>query len=125
MIKLSIRALSFLLILVIALISEGCGGGGDDYQPSETLAKTVENIQCELPRTTLKQLDDEALAAGLELRSKACAWDGLASVATCGTPSNYLRVIEIPRNQVELARKLGYLAPTEFYMFIPGACPQQ
>lgn len=108
-------------ILQLSIILAGCGGGGG-VQPSVLLGKSVENTQCEPPKTTLRQLDLEALAAGLELRSTSCAWDGLSQIAACGAGSRYIRTIEIPEDQIDTARAIGYRSPAEFYMFIRSDC---
>lgn len=98
-----------------------CGGG--DPMPSEKLAKSVVNRQCEAPVTTISQIDAELANAGLSVRSKSCAWDGLTYTASCGSPATYLRVIEIPVSQDGAARLLGYKAPSEFADFVPIECP--
>lgn len=100
-----------------------CGGG--DLRASQTVAKLVSNIQCEAPRTTLLQLDAELSAAGVDVRARSCAWDGTVFPAVCGAPSTYLRVIDIPLDQVGVVRALGYRAPGEFNAFLPASCPSQ
>ena len=109
--------------VTMALLLFGCGGS--EPQRSVVLGKSVTGIQCEAPKTTLKQLDEEATQLGLELRSTSCAWDGLLYAAVCGGGSSYIRVIEIPANQTGTARSLGYRVPADFYMFVPSGCPTQ
>ena len=110
---------------LIALSAALTACGGSDPQPSEKLARSVENLQCEPPRITVRQLEEELAAAGLEVRSTSCAWDGLGRVAACGTPSPYIRVIEVPRDQVARAGALGYMAPSMFPQMLPINCPAQ
>lgn len=115
-----VRGLNF---VALSAILTACGGS--DPQPSERLARSVENLQCEAPRFTIRQLDAELAAAGLEVRSTSCASDGLGRVAACGTPSPYIRIIEVPRDQVERAGALGYLPLSTFPRILPIDCPAQ
>lgn len=114
---------SWLTGTALAAVVSACGGS--DVQPSETLAKPVENLQCEPPRVTIRQLDEELATAGVAPRARSCAWDGLGRVTACGAPVVYLRVIEVTQDQTGTARTLGYRSPAEFPNVIPITCPAQ
>lgn len=107
----------------------GCGGGGDsgatELQPTGKLVKSVVNLQCEPPQITISQLDTELDQAGLDVQSKSCAWDGLGRIAACGSPSVYLLLIEVPRDQVGRAFALDYKYQSDFKYILPMRCPSQ
>lgn len=111
-----------MLSLWLPAFLAGCGDGSEDVAPT-TLAREVTNIQCEAPRTTLAQVDQQLADANVQVYSKGCAWDGTVGLAVCGAPSWYLRFIEVPKYQESLVRALGYRAPNEFWRFIPADCP--
>lgn len=108
--------------LLAAALLVACGGGGDS-PPPVLLAKSVQNIQCEPPRTTMAALDAELQAAGFATRPQRCAWDGLLYCAACGCGSSYLRLIEVPAHRVAAARQLGYVTPNSFPAAEPMSCP--
>ncbi len=104
-----------------AVLLVACGGG--DSQPPVLLAKSVQNIQCEPPRTTMAALDAELQAAGFATRPQRCAWDGLLHCAACGCGSSYLRLIEVPAHRVATAQLLGYMQPNSYPAAEPMPCP--
>lgn len=110
----------FLTAAVAALTA--CGGGSDPL-PTEKFAKVVENLQCEAPRVTPAQLDNELVTVGAKVLSKSCAWDGRMYPAVCGAPTTYLQVIEVAQNQADLVRPLGYKTLAEFSEVFPMDCP--
>jgi hypothetical protein len=118
---LNVQILWRLAPLSLAIALAGCGGSDPQFQ---TLVKSVENLQCEPPRFTPLQLETELAVAGINVRSVSCGWDGLGRVAACGTPSPYLRIIEVPQEQVEAASELGYQSITGVAVFDSSACPQ-
>lgn len=97
--------------------------GGSDAESTETLAKSVESLQCQAPTVTLRQLDEELAKAGVNALKKSCAWDGLAHATQCGSPTSYLRVIEVAPGEAATAQILGYKKTTEYSKVIPLSCP--
>lgn len=109
--------------IALASVALVACGGSDLEAALVTMAKRVSNVQCEPPRVTLRQLDDELEDAGISARNERCAWDGTLSPAVCGAETTILRVIDLPMDQEQDARALDYRAATEFYMFIESDCP--
>ena len=101
-----------------------CGGGGDPAPVFQTMAKTVENIQCQPIVNTVATVDASLASAGVVPRAAYCALDGLTRPAACGAPTGFLRVVEISSDQVALVRTLGFKAPKEFPAVTPlSSCP--
>lgn len=112
------------IVLALAAVLSACGGGDDSRAPV-TLARSVVNVQCEPPRTTLRALDAELQAAGIEASARRCASDGILYCAACGCATSYLRVIELPVSQAMGAQALGYRPLNVFPIVEPMACPPQ
>ena len=109
----------FFAVLFTSLVA--CGGS--DPLPPVKLAKLVENRQCEAPRMTMKQLNEELIAAKLQLLSQSCASDGLGSALACGTVNPYVMIIEVGGDDIKAASALGYSALSHFpTMTVPLKC---
>jgi hypothetical protein len=114
------------IALLVSLTA--CGGGGDNSPAPPapvflSMARVVENRTCEPPRVTLAQVDAELLLAGIETRSRSCAWDGKTTLTACLSPTTYFRVIETTEAYVTRARQLGYKLNSEYPNVIPADCP--
>ena len=109
---------------LVGLLSASIGCGGSDPQPSETLAREIESLQCRPQSVTVTQLNQELAAHAIDVKSSSCAWDGLGRTAACDTPIAFIRVIEVPQNQVERAMALGYRPVSSFRTVLPIECPQ-
>ena len=112
-------------ICLVALACLVVACSGSDPQPSQTVIRAVEFPQCEPRPVTMAQLDAQLANAGVEVRSKSCAWDGRGVVTACGAPVVLLRVVEIPQDQVPLTATLGYRSSSEFPVVRPIDCPAQ
>lgn len=116
-------SVGFSIIATLAALT-ACGGSGTP-QPSITLVKAYENIQCEPARITLLSLAKELTDAGVEVRAKSCPWDANTTVAAaCGGPTNmgYL-MVDIPQDQKPQAQSLGYREVSAFPPLTARACP--
>lgn len=112
-----------LAYLVMSGCLFACGGSSAD-DPSLTVAKEVESIQCETKPEPIAQLDAALARANVVPTKKYCAWDGTDRGFACGLKTFYLRVIEIPESQSNAASELGYRSTQRYDRLIPIECAQ-
>ena len=90
------------------------------------MARSVESLRCEAnTRFRIPDMESAIVTAGLDVRSRSCAWNGWTYPAACGTAIPFYRVIEVSQDQVEKAGTLGYKALTEFPVLLSTPCPNQ
>lgn len=104
------KHLALCAALCAAALLSSCGGS----EPTVTVIKAVESIQCVTIPETIEQLDAALARAGVVPVAKSCASDGYDRAFACGVKVNYLRVIEIPNSQMSAASALGYQGPEAF-----------
>ena len=109
---------------VICALVASCGGTDEDTTPT-LLAREVSYVLCEESKTALAQVDQALVSAGVQVYSKGCASDGVSFPTACGVGVYFLRTVEVPKFQEQLARSLSFRAPGEFTSFFPGTCPAQ
>jgi hypothetical protein len=119
--KRALLKLRVVLFLGASALLSSCGGGDEDLTPTP-LAREVVYTACEESKTALAKVDQSLVDAGVQVYANGCASDGLAVPAVCGIPIHYLRSVEVPKFQEQLARSLGFRAPSEFSSFIPLSC---
>jgi hypothetical protein len=64
--------------------------------------------QCQEGGRTLPQVRQMLTDAGVRVLSSSCGTDGMAYPAVCGAPDGRIAILEVPADQVEAARKLGF-----------------
>ena len=83
------------------------------------LAKAVDSVwvgradgskQCEAEQKELSPAVKEQLkAAGIEVLQSKKGDDGRMRIQMCGAPSGKMDMVQIPRTQLEAAKKLGFV----------------
>jgi hypothetical protein len=106
-------------LMAVSLLAGACGGS--DEEASMLVLRSLESRQCESGGLTLADVQALALAAGVQVRSASCGWDGLGHVAACGAGDGRIAILEIALSQGQLALASGFLSSASL-PFVRAPC---
>lgn len=69
--------------------------------------------QCQDGGRTLAEVQKMLTDAGVRVLAAGCGSDGMMYPAVCGAPDGRIAILDVPPEQVEAARKLGFSLLTE------------
>lgn len=111
----SMRRWLQLVALTLAAAPMVASASGQQPAPAAGQAASAVSVylslgsrQCQEGGRTLPQVRQLLSEAGVRVLSSSCGSDGMAYPAVCGAPDGRIAILEVPAEQVEAARKLGF-----------------
>lgn len=90
-------------------------------EPTVKVFKTRGSVQCTGGGTAPDVMQNELIAAGIDVRSYSCGNDGMVYAAACGMPDGAINIFEIPKSSADQAQSFGFAGLST----LPGAMETQ
>lgn len=91
--------------------------------PRVWVAKSAGTLQCEATAPDVARLTRELQAAGVEPRQQQCGTDGRMRPMMCGAPDGRLVAYLLRAQDVEAARRAGFVPVTQMPSAQLAPCP--
>ncbi len=91
----------------VAIGVAACGGGGG-ASPVVAVYSSFGSVQCSGGGSTLTQLQQSLIAAGIEVLGSRCGLDGVVRPALCGAPDGRIAIFDIDEPAAAVALFLGF-----------------